>query len=223
MISILLATCGRPVLLREMLRSLRGTTKEHEVEIIAVVDKDKESKKILELYDVDVIDWSPDRRGALWAWNRALFLSDGAYLVPAGDDQLFYSGWLEYALESHRTKLDNYGVVGMNDLAYDGNVQVATMFLFDRLYCKDVMGGIFAPPSYRYYSVDREWNEKAKMLGHFYWDERAKVEHIHSAHNKRPVDDIDESKGGELAMAEDNEVFEARKRYGFPVIWQPLI
>lgn len=87
MISILLATCGRPDLLREMLKSLRATTQGLELEVIAVVDESSECEKLLELYEADVIDYSPKMRGALWAWNRALHLSNGQYLVPAGDDQ----------------------------------------------------------------------------------------------------------------------------------------
>lgn len=155
------------------------------------------------------------------AWNRALKLSTGDVLVPAGDDQIFHPNWIEYALESHREKLNGYGVVGMNDLAYDGNTQLATMLLFDRKYCKEVMGGVLCPPVYKYYCVDSEWNEKAKKHGAFFWDERAKVEHLHSAHNKRPVDSIDLEKQG--WMEEDNKTFEERKAQGFPITWEPII
>jgi hypothetical protein len=110
----------------------------------------------------------------------------------------------------------------MNDLAYDGNKQLATMFLFDIDYCREVMGGIFAPPCYQYYCVDSEWNEKAKMLDKFYWDDRSIVEHLHSAHNKRPVDATDSYKEDKW-MEVDNKVFEERKSRGFPIEWEPLI
>ena len=221
MISILLPTCRRPAILRQMLQSLRDTTQGYEIEVIAVVDEDIETVRVVTDFRVDVLSFSPAKRGALLCWNKALSYSDGNIIVPCGDDQIFHEKWLEYALESHREKLEGYGVVGMNDLAYDGNKQVATMWIFDRKYCQDVMGGVFAPPCYQYYCVDSEWNEKAKLLNHFYWDERAVVEHIHSAHGKRPVDSHDTDKEG-LSEA-DNRVFEERKAQGFPVTWQPII
>lgn len=223
MISVLIPTCHRPELLREMLKTLRATTEGWELEIISVIDEDQESVKIAALYEADVIDFCPVRRGALWAWNRALRLSDGDIIVPAGDDQIFHDKWLEYALESHENRLHGYGVVGMNDLAYDGNTQVATMFLFDRAYCKNEMGGIFAPPMYKYYCIDSEWNEKAKILGKFYWDERSKVEHLHSAHGKRSIDIHDQLKEDNNWAEIDNKTFEERKANGFPITWQPII
>lgn len=205
----------------DMLQSLKDTSHGYELEVIAVIDEDEESAGIAVGMKVHIVDFCREKRGALKAWNTALFLSKGSIIVPAGDDQIFHPNWLDYALESHREKLNGYGVVGMNDMAYDGNLQLATMFLFDRKYCKEVMGGIFAPPMYRYYCIDSEWNEKAKKHGAFFWDERAKVEHLHSAHNKRPVDSIDLEKQG--WMEEDNKTFEERKTQGFPVTWQPII
>lgn len=223
MISILLPTCFRPNHLREMLRTLRTTTQGYDLEIISVVDEDNESREILEFYDADVIDFSPVKRGALWSWNRALQLSDGDIIVPAGDDQVFHPYWLDHALESHNTKLKGYGVVGMNDLAYNGDTQVATMFLFDRKYCKEQMGGVFAPPMYHYYCIDSEWNEKAKILGIFFWDERSIVEHLHSAHGKRSIDLHDQFKMDRNWMELDNMIFENRKKNGFPVVWESII
>jgi glycosyltransferase involved in cell wall biosynthesis len=223
MISILLATCGRPELLREMLKSLRNTTQGYDLELIAVVDDDNESQEILTLYEADVIDYSPKRRGALWAWNRALHLSDGAILIPAGDDQLFYPNWLDYALESHQNRLDGYGVVGMNDLAYDGNLQLATMLLTDKKFCKEVMGGVIAPPVYHYYCVDSEWNAKAKALGKFWWESKSIIEHLHSSHGKRPLDKFDVEKIDNNWAEIDNRTFEERKAQGFPITWEPVI
>jgi len=223
MISVIVPTCHRPDMFRNMLQSLRRTTQGYDLEVIAVIDEDVESVDMAIEYDVALLDYSPKKRGALFGWNRALFHSDGDIIVPAGDDQIFYPKWLDYALESHKEKLGGYGVVGMNDLAYDGNKQLATMFLFDRQYCKDVMGGIFAPPCYKYYCVDSEWNAKAKSWNKFYWDERSIVEHLHSAHGKRALDrhDIFKSESGWMEL--DNAVFEERKSQGFPITWQSFL
>jgi glycosyltransferase involved in cell wall biosynthesis len=222
MISVFIATSGRSQMFRDMLESLKQTTPGYDIEAVAAIDDSPVSWDIANNYGVRVW-YKSKRRGALQAWNDAFSMTNGDILVPAGDDQLFHEGWLKYALESHKERLDGYGVVGMNDLAYNGNTQVATMFLFDRKYCQDVMGGIFAPPMYSYLCVDLEWNEKAKMLGRFYWDERSKVEHLHSAHGKRPYDEHDLWKDQSIDVQADNNLFQDRKAQGFPVTWQPII
>lgn len=223
MISVLVPTSGRPTLFLQMLESLRSTTRGWEIEVIAIIDQDEQALDYALAWDVHIIDYSQKKRGALKAWNTALFLSSGDIIVPAGDDHLFHDGWLEYALAAHRNKLRCYGVVGMNDLAYNGNTQLATMFLFDRKYCQNEMGGIFAPPMYKYYCIDSEWNAKAKLLGHFYWEERSIQEHIHSSHGKRPLDTLDQEKMDAGWMEIDNKTFEERKAQGFPIDWSPLI
>jgi len=205
-----------------MFLSLVHTTIGFPLEVVSVIDWDEYSMDIAYNYS-NVMDFSYKRRGALWAWNRGLQISTGDIIVPAGDDQLFYENWLDYALASHQDRLQGYGVVGMNDLAYDGNTQLATMFLFDREYCRKEMGGIFAPPAYHYYCVDSEWNAKAISLGKFYWDSRSQVEHLHSAHGKRPVDSHDLERQENNYMELDNKTFEERKAQGFPVTWEPLI
>lgn len=227
MISILLPTSKRQDLLRNMLQSLKDTTQGFDIEVIAVIDDDPVSYEIVNTFDSDelpiTVDYSSKMRGALWAWNRALQLSDGEYITPCGDDQLFYPNWLEYALESHKDKVSGNGVVGMNDLAYDGNTQVATMFLFDRAYCKEHMGGIVAPPMYNYYCIDLEWNEKAKILGKYFWDSRSIVEHLHTAHGKREYDMHDKLKEDNKWMEADNITFENRKARKFPIEWTSLL
>ena len=221
MISIILPTCHRPALLSKMLESLKQTTQGFEVSVIAVVDEDEESRDIALEFGC-FVNFSKTRRGALVCWNLALKAA-GDIIVPAGDDQVFREGWLEYALESHTEKLAGYGVVGMNDLAYDGNTQLATMFLFDRKYCKEQMGGIFAPPMYNYYCIDSEWNAKAKILDKFFWDERSIVEHLHVAHGKREKDQHDIAKEENNWMEIDNKIFEERKSHGFPITWELVI
>ena len=220
-ISILTISAGRPELFKKMMDSLYRTTKGHDLEVVCVIDDAPETSRLATEFNVDVLDYSIEKRGALWAWNKALWHSDGDILVPSGDDQLFYDGWLDYALESHEKRLNGYGVVGMNDLAYDGNKQVATMFLFDRKYCKEQMGGVFAPPHYEYLCIDLEWNEKAKILNKFYWDERSIVEHVHSAHGKRPMDKLDEFKAG--ISDKDMETYLERKKNGFPIDYEAII
>jgi len=223
-VSVFFASSGRAEMFNKALLSLYDTTQRYvyDLDVVAAIDADPKAWDFASEFGVRCW-YSSVRRGALQAWNDALSMTNGNILVPAGDDQLFHDGWLEYALESHKNILDGYGVVGMNDLAYDGNKQLATMFLFDRKYCKEVMGGVFAPPVYKYYNVDSEWNEKAKSLGRFYWDERSIVEHLHSAHGKRPIDEHDLNRQESKWMEIDNRIFEERKANNFPIMWHSII
>lgn len=221
MISVFVATSGRPAMFRDMLESLYKTTQGYELEVVAAIDDDKDAWDVASEYGVRVW-YTSKRRGALQAWNDAFSMTNGEILIPAGDDQIFHPDWLEYALESHRTHCKGYGVVGMNDLAYNGNTQVSTMFMFDRKWCKDNMGGVFAPPMLHYYCVDLWWNDKAKMLGNFWWEEKSKVEHLHSSHGKRPVDITDSYKDDKW-MEEDNRIYAEQKALGLPISWESLI
>ena len=222
-ISVIVPTCYRPDMFRAMLESLYSTTQGYEIETIVLIDEDVETVGVLNSFpDEDItVNFRPTMRGAITCWNLGLSLSSGDIIVPAGDDQKFYPKWLEYALESHEKKVDGYGVIGMNDLAYDGNAQLATIVMFDRKFCKDVLGGVIAPPVYNYYCVDSEINAKSKAMGKFYWDDRSIVEHLHSAHGKRPLDMHDISRGD--LMGKDNLIFEDRKLRGFPIEWESLI
>ena len=221
MISIFIATSGRPAMFRSMLESLYATTQGYDVEVVAAIDDDYAAWDVA--HELGCGIWyNQKRRGALQAWNDAFSMTKGNFLVPAGDDQIFHPDWLKYALESFRDNLDNWGVLGMNDLAYNGNTQVATMWMFNREWCKSMMGGVFAPPCYHYYCVDLEWNEKAKMYNEFFWDSRAIVEHLHSAHGKRPIDTTDSYKEDKW-MEVDNRTFEQRKEKRFPIEWEAII
>ena len=115
MISVFVATSGRSKMFKDMLGSLIQTVHSGwELEICCVIDADYEAWDIARNLGLPV--WfSPQRRGALQAWNDALTMTNGDFLVPAGDDQIFHPGWLEYALESHRDRLGRYGMVGDRD------------------------------------------------------------------------------------------------------------
>lgn len=221
MISIIIPTCKRPDSLKRMLESLYETTKGHEIEVIALVDEDVQSAEIVLERDC-ILDFSHHRRSVLSLWNKGLTMSHGELIHPAMDDLIYHKNWLEYGIESHKEKLDGCGLLGFNDLAYNGNTQVSTQFMFDIKYCRDYMGGVIAPPDYIYLCIDVEINEKAKMNRRFYWDERAIVEHAHSAHNKRPYDAHDEWKDRNNLSEIDGETLEKRRAQGYPVTWEPL-
>lgn len=221
-LSVILPTCKRINGLRKMLDSLFSTTQMHDIEVIALIDDDIKSAQVAMEYGCKV-DYSDSRRNVLSLWNKGLQMSTGDMIHPAMDDLIYYDNWLDYGLESHSSILGGCGVIGFNDLAYNGNTQVATQFMFDRMYCKWYMGGVIAPPVYEYLCIDLEINDVAKSVGKFYWDERAIVEHAHSAHGKREYDIHDQWKDENKLAEADGKVYEERKKHHFPVTWEPMI
>lgn len=199
----------------QAIKSVRETTSNYDVEIIAVIDDDEITKDIA-LKNNCIVDYSPIRRGALKSWNIGLSHATGDILFPFGDDSLCHPLWLDYALESHRERLGGFGMVGLNDGAYDGNLQLATVVLYDRAFCKSVLGGVAAYECYHYYCVDSELNYRARNAARFYWDSRSIVEHLHSAHGKREFDRHDAERQINNWMVQDNELFEQRRVENFP-------
>ena len=221
-LSVILPTCKRPMILKRMLDSLISTTHGYDIEIIALIDNDLKSSQIA-MERGCILDYSDERRNVLSLWNKGLTMCTGDMIHPAMDDLIYHENWLDYGLASHDDKLSGCGVIGFNDLAYNGNTQVATQFMFDREYCKRYMGGVIAPLEYEYLWIDVEINEVAKMAGRFYWDERAIVEHTHSAHGKRDYDSHDYYKDNEGLAEKDRIIYERRKASNFPVWWEHLI
>lgn len=99
MVSVLLATTGRPAMAESSVIDIRETTEDHEVEIIASVDADPETASRIHKL-VDVLDYSVTYRGCSQAWNDALSDSSGDPVVLAADDLVWHPGWLSAALET---------------------------------------------------------------------------------------------------------------------------
>jgi len=228
--SVNLITCDRPHLAMQAVTTLYETTKHLNVELVMVVDGDDKTvhdvNKFLEDKLSDtwscIIDYSPQRRGALWSWNHGLSLTTGDILFPSGDDQLFHPNWLDLALECHEKHLDGYGMVAVNDLFWDGNVLGTTM-LVDREFCIDHLGGTWAYPEYNYFYIDNELNERAKLAGRYVWCPESIVEHFHPCRGKRPRDMHDEERDAQDFGRIDKQIFERRKAAGFPNNFEPAI
>lgn len=221
-ISIIIPTCFRLDLFTNWVNTLKSTTQGWDIEIVTIIDNDDDTKEFADK-NCDIVNFIRGDRRVLDQWNLGLSLSHGEIIMLGMDDQVFYPSWLDYAMESWETKLSKSGMVGMNDLAYDGNLQLSVNYLFDRIFCKEVFGGVLAPPVYNYYCADSELNAKAKMLGKYYWDKRSIVEHLHPAHGKRESDKLDQLKIDNNWMELDNKIFEDRKARGFPIEWESLI
>jgi glycosyltransferase involved in cell wall biosynthesis len=195
-VSCIIPTMNRPALLEQTLTRLFETTKGMDVEAVVVIDESVESVEVCEKFIVAghnvVYSFSAERRGAIFCWNLGLKMARANIYFHQGDDLDYENGWLDKALEAHRTKLNGYGMVGVNDSMHDGN-RIATHVLFDRKFCIDFLGGLMAPTIISYYGVDNMLNELAKKAGKFFYCPEAVVNHIHPAAGKRPADATDAS------------------------------
>ena len=219
-VSVILPTTGRKEMALAAVQSIRATTEKTPVEIIAVVDADKESAEALRPL-VHMVDYSEDYRGNVAAWNRGLELARGDYVVFAADDLEFCPGWLEEALRVMREKFpDGKGMVGFNDGVWDGN-QLATHYILHRQFILDVLGGRIAWPCYPHSFNDLETNERAKRAGKYAWAEKAVVRHNHWTTGTRVKDETDNRW---LTQYEASKMAYAhRQAAGFPDDYPPVI
>jgi glycosyltransferase involved in cell wall biosynthesis len=217
---------NRPALLKQTLTRLFESTVGIDVEAVVVIDDNVESVDVCDALIAEgkniVYSYSKERRGAIYCWNYGLKMARADCFFHMGDDLDFTDGWLGIALEAHRTKLGGYGLCGVNDSMHNGNTTVSTHMIFDRAFCKAVLGGVMANPLFIYYGVDVWLTEKARQAGKYYWCEESVVKHIHPANNGRPIDDTDRSHG-DAAWNRDIPLMEQMRGAGLPVTWDAVI
>lgn len=217
MVSILLATAGRPDMAEAFTRSLIDTTRGHAVELVVAVDADRETPRRIESltrhagFEV-VVDDQDDYRGCSRAWNAALALSTGDPVVLAADDLEWQPGWLDAALVTLAGFPDGWGMVGFNDGHW--GAELSTHYLMSRRFVIEVLGGVVAWDCYTHSFNDVEVNERAKRAGRYAWCPDAHVLHNHWLWGNRPQDDTDtRSLPGHGASA---QMYEQRAAAGFP-------
>lgn len=215
--SVIIPSRGRNSLLAESLRQLRATAEGYEVEAVVILDKDDPEYTVPPGADVLIVNKT--RIGAVKSYNRGLKRATGDYVMAGANDLCYKHNWLKYAIEAHQKHLDGYGMIGLNDGAYDaGN---CVLFMMDRRFCKEFFGGVLVIPHYQHLFSDTEMVTRARAAGHFYWCEEANVTHLHPAHGTRPADDSDRYIA--TLFESDQAIFEARKQAGFPNDYEPVI
>jgi glycosyltransferase involved in cell wall biosynthesis len=218
MISILLATMGRPEKLLPFVQGIRDTTKGHDVEIVAAIDGPEEDARLL--HDLGcVVDHSHEPRGSSTAWNVALSLAKGDPVVLAADDLDWQPGWLDAALACLAGFPDGWGFVGFNDGHW--GPELSTHYLMSRRFVVEVLGGVVAWEAYRHSFNDREANARAQAAGRYAWCEEARVCHRHWIFGDRPQDPTDTRLLGE--HGESQRAFDERQSAGFPNTYKAVI
>jgi len=226
MISVLLATTGRPDMAETCVRSLIATTGGHEIELVVAVDADTEtSVRLTELafsrHDGFrmLIDGKPDMQGCSRAWNRALKLSTGDPVVLAADDLVFQPGWLDAALAEMAEFPDGWGFVGFNDGHHGPDL--STHYMVSKRLIREEFGGVIAWEHYHHSFNDCEANERAKRAGRYRWCQQAHVHHTHWIFGGRPQDRTD--RRHLPRHPESEETYARRLAAGFPNDFKPVI
>jgi glycosyltransferase involved in cell wall biosynthesis len=215
-ISVLLATMGRPEMALDTIQSLWDTVEG--VEIVVAVDGPDEELERFRHRDL-ILSHSTEPRGSSRAWNDALELATGDPIVLAADDLEFEPGWLDAALETLAQFEDGWGLVGFNDGHW--GPELSTHYLMSRRFIVEVLGGVVAWDCYRHSFNDREANARAVAAGRYAWCENARVYHRHWLFGDRPQDETDTRLLGE--HPESERVFLERQAAGFPNTYEAVI
>ena len=212
MISVIMPSAGRPQLLRVALKSLRDTTQDNAVQVIAVVDASRESLAAALDY-CDIAIYRPELGGALSGWNVGAAVAAGDYLVLAADDLVFGRGWLDEALAVMEDALDGYGMVGFNDMSPNAQGR-GTHYMVSRDYAVDCWGGVLVVPHYHHNYIDWEAQKRAEADGCYAWAEKAHVHHNHFDWDKARFDETyARSRAG---LDGDRNLYYQREAAGFP-------
>jgi glycosyltransferase involved in cell wall biosynthesis len=217
-ISVLLATMGRPEMAEATIKSIHATSPRRDVEIIVAVDGPLEDADNLGACGCE-IDWSPEPRGSSKAWNDALKRAEGDPIVLAADDLEFEPGWLDAALETLAQFEDGWGLVGFNDGHW--GPELSTHYLMSRRFIVEVLGGVVAWDCYRHSFNDCEANARAVAAGRYAWCENARVYHRHWLFGDRPQDQTDTRQLGE--HSDSARIFLERQAAGFPNDYEAVI
>lgn len=219
MISILLATTGRPEMAVDCLSSILDTTEGRLVEYVVAIDNDFITQERVETLFKErkvsrlKVSYQEDYRGPSKAWNDALRLSAGDPVVLAADDLIFHPGWLEAAQEKMAELPEGGGLVGFNDTQIDGQ-GLATHYMLSRWFIDHYLGGVIAWEFYKHSFNDVEINERAKLANRFIYAPKAIVEHRHWIFGTRSQDATDTRFLGE--HAESQAKYTERAAQGFP-------
>lgn len=218
MISVLLATTGRPEMARQCVEGIHATVGSHAVEVVAAVDADRETEKELRPI-VDKLLYSDEYRGCSNAWNDCLAAAAGDPVVLAADDLVWGEGWLDAALATLAGFEDGWGFVGFNDGHWTADL--STHYLVSRRLIVEAFGGVIAWPHYKHSFNDVEASERAKAIGRYLWCKDCYVPHRHWTWGDRPKDETDDRNLAEYE--ESKRIFNERKAAGFPNDFEAVI
>lgn len=165
--------------------------------------------------------YQEEERGPIRAWNDGLAASHGEFVAFWADDLWPYPGWLDITMSHFNRLPGRVGLVGFNDLVWDGDV-LSTHTMAHREYVIKYQHGVLAYPHYRRICSDAESWGRAKNAGLAVWASDAIVEHLHPMLGKRERDRFDDL-NLDAFHHRDFEINQEREGLGFPDDFEPVI
>jgi GT2 family glycosyltransferase len=211
-VAVVVPVLGRPEHAERFMDSLRATTDMTLATVYAVGQSDdEETLAAWEAAGATVLD-SGEQVSFAAKCNLAYAKTGEPWLFLVGSDVRFHPGWLDHA---QAAAADGASVIGTNDL---GNPRVtsgehATHLLVRRSYVDEHGAswddaGVLAHEGYRHWWVDDELVTVAKQRGVWAMALASKVEHLHPAWGKGPMDAVYEL--GAKYVDQDKRLFEQR-------------
>jgi len=193
-VAVVVPVLGRPHHAARFMDSLRATTDMALATVYAVGQGgDEETMAAWEAAGATVLD-SGEQVSFAAKCNLAYAKTAEPWLFLVGSDVRFHPGWLDHA---QAAATDGVHVVGTNDL---GNPRViagehATHLLVRRAYVDDQGAswdgpGVVCHEGYRHWWVDQEIVDAAKQRGVWAMALASRVEHLHPAWGKAPMDAV---------------------------------
>lgn len=125
------------------------------------------------------------------------------WVMFLGDDTIPQPGFMEEAVKQIDNLPDYWGMIGLNDQHWDGNI-LATHWLCHKSML-ELTGGEFFHTGYHHSECDRELTDIAQENGRYIWAEDAKVEHK----NAQIGNDDDEKKDDYLKYVYRDDITKA--------------
>lgn len=125
LVSVLVRTCGRPMVLKETLISLRNQTYNN-IEIVVVEDGKNVSENMIknEFSDLNILYKSTEKKvGRCIAGNIAMEMANGEYLNFLDDDDLFYADHIELLVQK---LLENKEFKAAYSISYEEKIEIIT-------------------------------------------------------------------------------------------------
>ena len=217
LLSVIIPSRTRPDSLRECLKLFRQTDG---IELIVIANNCQETYEVATEEGADIVKNYGEPLRPVAAVNRGAALATGKFLMGGGDDFRPQKGWLEAALKAHQEHLNGYGMLRLNDLVYDHDVD-AGIIMFDRQFCRDHLGGCLVVPHYHHLFADKEAINRAKKTPHYYYCKESIVAHLHPSNGTRGTDALDA--GRDTWWTRDEQIYLAREAAGFPDDFEPVI
>lgn len=230
-ISCVVATRGRPEMVKRSIQSFYDTTKGFDVEVIVASHPDEAVPQLIEMakdkerYPRMNVVIADEMGSAVSAYNQAASHARGQFVMLWNDDYQATHNWLKIVIDKWESQ---------------GSPEVALLGLFDddprylsdppslfaiclgtRKFFREHCGGVIAAPGYKSWFCDNETFERANAIGAAIRVEECRIDHFQARRGKGDMDDT--ARLGELRFANDSEVYRRRKSQGFPNNYEPVI